>query len=75
MNANASTALVPYQGIVMPLLAAQDKNISAFSHRDQPAGGMRFLGYGTSKGSSIYGSTGRMVSEPLENGNSVDIYV
>jgi hypothetical protein len=75
VNVNASTALVPYQGIVMPLLAVEQRGISPFIHRDQSGGGMRFLGYGMPKGGSIYGSAGRWVSEPLENGSSVDIYV
>ena len=75
MDVNASTALVPYQGIVMPLLAIQDRAISPFPHRDQPGARMRFLGYGITKGGGIYGSAGRMVREPRENGNSVDIYV
>jgi hypothetical protein len=35
---------------------------------------MRFLGYGPT-GCGTYGSTGRMVSEPLENGTGVDLYV
>lgn len=74
MNASASTALVPYQGIVMPLLAIEKRGISPFPHRDQSGGGMRFLGYGMAKGGGIYGSAGRLVSEPRENG-SVDIYV
>ena len=75
MNVNASTALVPYQGIVVPLLAIQERAISPFPHHARSRGGMRFLGYGMPKGGSVYGSSGRMVSEPRENGNSVDIYV
>lgn len=75
MNVNASTALVPYEGLVMPLLAVEKRGISPFVHHDHSRGGMRFLGYGMSNRGSIYGSSGRMVSEPRENSSSVDIYV
>ena len=75
MDVSASTALVPYQGIVMPLPAIDKKGVSPFLHRDQPGGRMRFLGYGMTKGGVFYGSSGRWVGEPPENGKSVDLYV
>jgi hypothetical protein len=75
MDVSASTALVPYQGIVMPLLAVEKKGVGTFLHRDQTGAGMRFLGYGMMKGGVFYGSSGRWVGEPPENGRRVDLYV
>ena len=75
MEVDVTRALVPVQGLVQPLVGVHEKAVTKFSMHDQPRGGMRFLGYGHTRGGQLYGQGGRPLSEERAGGSLVNLYV
>lgn len=75
MNVESSKALLPVQGGIPPIAAAQQRGIGAFLRNDSARTGIRFLGYGSRASGARYGPSGKIIHIRNLRGGIVDIYI
>ena len=75
MSIDTSRALVPFNGLVPPVIGTERKEIDHYEGRDRPMTRTVFSGSRSDRMTRLYGRHGREYRDGPGRGENIDMYV